>query len=154
VFFYDYSVLSGLCWVPVPTKLSEELKQINIKDILSTKLKVYRYIDIDGQVCLVRLKTDNFRLFFANKHGQTTNFHLYDEQTVNGLRQITWASVFRLKQQHIHTYLYTCCHFNVFIFTENGNFRLFAANGKRKRKTSLCFLSTENGSLFSLVGKR
>jgi hypothetical protein len=37
--------------------------------------------------------------------------------------------------------------------TENGNFRLFAANGKRKRQTSVCFLQTEIGSLFSLVGK-
>jgi hypothetical protein len=30
---------------------------------------------------------------------------------------------------------------------------LFAANGKRKRQTSVCFLRTDNGSLFSLVGK-
>jgi hypothetical protein len=39
---------------------------------------------------------------------------------------------------------------------ENGNFRLFAANGKRKWQTSVCLLQTEtgNGSLFSLVGKR
>jgi hypothetical protein len=28
--------------------------------------------------------------------------------------------------------------------TENGNFRLFAANGRRKRHTSMCFLQTEN----------
>jgi hypothetical protein len=34
---------------------------------------------------------------------------------------------------------------------ENGNFRLFAANGKRKRQISVCFLQTEYGSLFSLV---
>jgi hypothetical protein len=27
--------------------------------------------------------------------------------------------------------------------TENGNFRLFAANGKRKRQTSVCLLETE-----------
>jgi hypothetical protein len=38
--------------------------------------------------------------------------------------------------------------------TENGNFRLFVANGKRQ--TSLCLLQreTENGGLFSLVGRR
>jgi hypothetical protein len=35
--------------------------------------------------------------------------------------------------------------------TENGNFRLFSANGKRKRQTSVCLLQTEteNGHLFS-----
>jgi hypothetical protein len=40
--------------------------------------------------------------------------------------------------------------------TENGNFRLFAANGKRKQQTSISLLQmeTENGSLFSLVCKR
>jgi hypothetical protein len=40
--------------------------------------------------------------------------------------------------------------------TENGNFRLFAANRKRKRQTSVCLLQTktENGSLFPLVGKQ
>jgi hypothetical protein len=39
---------------------------------------------------------------------------------------------------------------------ENSNFRLFATKGKWKRQTSLCLLQmeTENGSLFSLVGKR
>jgi hypothetical protein len=39
--------------------------------------------------------------------------------------------------------------------TENGNFRLFAANRKWKRQTSVCFLQmeTENGSLFSLISK-
>jgi hypothetical protein len=39
---------------------------------------------------------------------------------------------------------------------ENGDFRLFAANGKRKQQTSVCFLQMENKnrSLFSLVGKR
>ncbi len=43
----------------------------------------------------------------------------------------------------------------VYIWTmelkENGNFCLFAANGKRKQQTSVCFLQTENGSLFSLI---
>jgi hypothetical protein len=39
--------------------------------------------------------------------------------------------------------------------TENGNFRSFAANRKRKWQTSVCLLQTvtKNGSLFSLVGK-
>jgi hypothetical protein len=39
---------------------------------------------------------------------------------------------------------------------ENGNFRLFSANGKWKRQTLVCLLQTktENERLFSLVGKR
>jgi hypothetical protein len=39
--------------------------------------------------------------------------------------------------------------------TENGNIRLFAASGKQKWQTSVCSLQveTENGILFSLVGK-
>jgi hypothetical protein len=38
--------------------------------------------------------------------------------------------------------------------TENDNFHVFAADGKRKWQTLFCFVQTENGSLFSLVGKR
>jgi hypothetical protein len=39
--------------------------------------------------------------------------------------------------------------------TENDNFRLFAANGKRKPHTSVYLLQTEteNGSLFFFVNK-
>jgi hypothetical protein len=39
---------------------------------------------------------------------------------------------------------------------KNGNFRLFAADGKLKQQIPVCLLQTkmENGSLFSLVGKR
>jgi hypothetical protein len=37
---------------------------------------------------------------------------------------------------------------------ENGNFCLFAAKGKWKRQTFVCFLQTENRSLFSLDGKQ
>jgi hypothetical protein len=38
---------------------------------------------------------------------------------------------------------------------ENGKFRSLSANGKWKWQTSVCLLQTEteNGSLFSLVGK-
>jgi hypothetical protein len=39
--------------------------------------------------------------------------------------------------------------------TENGNFHLFATNGKWKQQTFVHLLQMEtgNGSLFSLVGK-
>jgi hypothetical protein len=66
-----------------------------------------------------------------------TDFRLQDKQTEKGLRKITWASVFRFPFD-----------------SEYGNFRLFVENGKQKRQTSICFLQTENGSLFFLVGKR
>jgi hypothetical protein len=40
--------------------------------------------------------------------------------------------------------------------TENSNFRLFAANGKRKQQTSVYLpqMEKKNRSLFSLLGKR
>jgi hypothetical protein len=40
--------------------------------------------------------------------------------------------------------------------TENGDFHLFAGNGKLKRQIFVCLLKmeTENESLFSFVGKR
>jgi hypothetical protein len=100
---------------------------------------------------------DNFPsvCFFFN-NWTNANFKLHDEQTVNRLWKIVSASVFHLKQQHI----YICCPFNIysigkFELTENGNFRLFAANGKQKRQTSVCLLRTdmENGCLFSFAGK-
>jgi hypothetical protein len=49
-----------------------------------------RYNSIDGQVCSVRLQTDNFRL--------------RDKQTVNGVRKIprAFVSIYRLKWQHIY----------------------------------------------------
>ncbi len=36
--------------------------------------------------------------------------------------------------------------FLTYCTTENGKFRLFAANRKRKRQTSVCSLRTENGN--------
>jgi hypothetical protein len=62
-------------------------------------------INIDGQVRsvhLIHLLMDNFCLFFET-NGQMTNFHLQDEQLVDGLRKITWASILHLKWQHIYT---------------------------------------------------
>jgi hypothetical protein len=38
---------------------------------------------------------------------------------------------------------------------ENGNVRLFAANGKWKKQTSICFLQTENGQWkFVFLGQK
>jgi hypothetical protein len=50
---------------------------------------------IDGQVRLVSLQTDNFRLFL-HQPGQTTNLRLQDQQMVNGLMKIICASIFHL----------------------------------------------------------
>ncbi len=60
------------------------------------------YKGIDGQFRLVRLQTDNFRL--------------YNEQTVNGLRKNAWASVFRLKRQYIYIYIWLCIGISVYIY--------------------------------------
>jgi hypothetical protein len=70
-----------------------------------------------------------------------TNFRVHDEQTVHGLRKITWASVFLFPYTHIHI----CT-----VYTENGT--------NRKMAISICLPQMENGngkkSLFSLVGKQ
>jgi hypothetical protein len=66
---------------------------------------------------------------------------------------------------YVHVSMYPCLHIHVPMFpefrkrktelTDNGNLRLFAVNGKRKRQTSVYLLQTDpdNESLFSLVGK-
>ncbi len=109
-----------------------------------------------------------------------TNLHLHDEQMVNRLRKIAWASVFRLKWQHIYLvpfsryiygslpfpfsiYIYTV--YSIYIETKayictqkkklmgNGNFRWIAANRKQKWHTSVSLLQmeTENSNSFCLV---
>jgi hypothetical protein len=76
------------------------------------------------------LQTDNFRLFSSSTKGQTTNFRLYDEQAVNGLRKIAWASVFHCYKRK----------------TEAAIFGLFAANGNGKRKFVFLGRQTINGN--------
>ncbi len=51
-------------------------------------------------------------------NGQTANLRLHDEQTVNGLRKIAWAYV-------LYVYIY-----KKGTNGKNGDFRVFAANGK------------------------
>ncbi len=71
-------------------------------------------------------------------------------------------SVFHLMSPFLHVSMslspFSVLHLHVSRVpqTENGNFRLFATNGKRKRQTSSCLLKTEteNRSLISLVSKR
>jgi hypothetical protein len=97
-----------------------------------------------------------------------TKLCLHNEQTINGLRKITRASVFRLifsiKRQHIYRYIYVylyiylCISISNYInmqkaeLTENCNFCLFAANGKQKWR--LPQTQMENESLFFLDSKR
>ncbi len=59
---------------------------------------------IDGQVRLVRLQMDNFRLILCQQTDkqQTSVCTMSKRQTVNGLRKIAWTSVFCLKWQHIY----------------------------------------------------
>jgi hypothetical protein len=61
---------------------------------------------IDGQVRLVHLQTDNFGV--------------HDEQTVNGLRKIVWASIFCLiffckKATYIYIYIYLNMFIHIYI---------------------------------------
>jgi hypothetical protein len=61
---------------------------------------------------------------------------------------------------HIHTYIGTFIQTHTRTrkteLPKNGHFRLFVANGKRKRQNSVCLLQTEteNRSLLTLVDKR
>jgi hypothetical protein len=48
---------------------------------------------IDRQVRSVRMQTDKFHMFLRQKNGKTTNLRLHDEQMVDDLRKITWASI-------------------------------------------------------------
>jgi hypothetical protein len=100
---------------------------------------------------------------------------LHYEQTVDELRKSGRGSMSHLMSPCLHDpvsmsmspYLHVsmspspCPHVSMFLQMENGtnikrNFRLFSANRKRKRQTSVYLLQmeTENGCLFFLVGKR
>jgi hypothetical protein len=64
-------------------------------------------ICIDGQVRLVRLQMDNFRLILCQQTDkqQTSVCTMSKRQTVNRLRKIARTSVFCLKWQHKHIYV-------------------------------------------------
>ncbi len=114
--------------------------------------------DIDGYVC----ENGNQRLLFIVCQPRKTkfrfpsvsNFRLQQingfriyicEQTVQGLRKIAWAFVFRLQQTNGN------CQFPLFIYirkmemTKNGNFCLFAANWNIH--IYMLPFQTKNGSL-------
>jgi hypothetical protein len=107
---------------------------------------------------------DNFRVFLRKT--QITNFRFHKE-TLNILRKSAWASVFRLKQQHINRYIYICIHAAVSIciplcickteLMETATRGLFVAKGKkRKTETANFHLFSANGkwNLFTLIGKQ
>jgi hypothetical protein len=52
-------------------------------------------------------------VYTGNK--RTNDKFPHDEQTVNGLRKISWASVFCLKRQHIYIYIYTYLYMYILI---------------------------------------
>ncbi len=58
---------------------------------------------------------------------------MHDEQMVNGLRKIAWASGFLFETA---PYVYI----QKMELMENGSVRLYAANGKEKQQTSVCLL--------------
>ncbi len=105
-------------------------------------------LSIDGQVRLVRLQTDNFHLPFE------TAAYIY----IYKYRHI-YIYKYRYIYNYIHIYIDIDIDIYINIYAEKGTnkirqLHLFAANAKRKRQTSIRFLKTENGSLFSLVVKR
>ncbi len=55
---------------------------------------------IDGQVRLGHLQTVNLR-WFLRQQTDKRQTSIWQDQMLNGLRKIAWASVFHLKQQHI-----------------------------------------------------
>ncbi len=126
------------------------------------------YNAIDGQVSLVpliRLQTDNFRLFLRQQTDKRQTFvctmskRQTDKEKSPGLLFFCFpfkkAAYTRSRTHdaqppppHTHT---TCTHKPPSPHpqktepTENGNFRIFAANGKRKRKTSVYLAANGNG---------
>jgi hypothetical protein len=54
---------------------------------------------------------------------------------------------------YVYVFMSICISIQKTKLVKNGNFRSFAANGKREWQTSVCLLQTEmeNGSLFSLL---
>jgi hypothetical protein len=82
---------------------------------------------------------------------------MHDEQAVNGLRKIAWASVFRLMSPCpcLYVSMFPCLHLHVHDSTfrnygtkngtnRNSNFHLFSAIRKQRRQPSLCLLQREN----------
>jgi hypothetical protein len=93
------------------------------------------------QIPKISLYVSETRLLPIYRDSATTYYVLFlihNEQTTNGLWKIVWASIFRFPFETA-TYIYVCI-----LYIQN----------KRKFAVSVCFLQTENGSLFSLVSKR
>jgi hypothetical protein len=84
--------------------------------LLTCTIYVHIHIGIDGQlrlVLLVPFQTEHFICIFVNKP-TNENFHLQNEQTENGLGKIAWASVFRLKRQHI--YIHSFRYISIYLY--------------------------------------
>jgi hypothetical protein len=126
---------------------------------------------VDGHVHLGHLLTDTFHLS-SSKNRPTTIFRFHDEQTVNELTKIAWASVSCLERQHIYVYTYTYFFndpepysekmpvpqpwYNIrkTELTEKRNFRFFC---KRKTETANLRLFAANGMekrTFVFLGQR
>jgi hypothetical protein len=69
------------------------------------------------------LHTDNVQWLLCQQNEPTTNLHLHDEQMVNGLGKITWASVFCFQFEaeadiyiYIYIYIYVCMYVCTYIY--------------------------------------
>jgi hypothetical protein len=79
---------------PLPTQPLEESVSNNIIPSIT--------IAVDGQVRLVHLQIDSSCL--------------HDKQTVNGIREIAWASLFCLKRQRKYIDIYAAVSMYIYIY--------------------------------------
>ncbi len=83
---------------------------------LQTVHPLGRKLHIDRQVSfihLVHLQTDNFCLFLCQQTDKRQTSNLHKEQTVNRLKNITWASVFHFPFETAAC-VYTYMHISIF----------------------------------------
>ncbi len=140
-------------------------------------VKIHTDIYVDGQVCLIHLKMDNFSLFLRQQKDKRQTSVWTMSKQVNILRKIVWTSIFLFLfdvsvsiSPHLHfsISMSLCLHVSMspcldisgIPKTENGIY------GKRqllfifcKQKTGtvnfrlFAAIRKENGRLFSLVEK-
>jgi hypothetical protein len=101
--FWSWIQTQGLNWILIHT----DPETTFMTD--QTFSKFYTPTGIDGQDRFVSSQTDNFRLFLYSTNGQTTNFRLHNELTVNVLKKIAWAPF------DVSMYVSQCLYLHVFM---------------------------------------
>ncbi len=171
----SYQYLGFSTWTPSENSMF-------VQDVKS--FKIVKAECIDGQVVKSIFKWITLVFFFINRQRQTNDeLRFAWRANGKRIRKIARSSfsawclhvhgpkslsphISFLPRSHVYVSMFPCFRIHISMFpefrkrktelTENDNFPWFAANGEWKCQTSVCFLQTgmENGSLFSLVGKR